>query len=573
MKSASKRVSPSKAAKEEFIEYPPLLRDLLIKRGIATREDAEVFMAPNYDRDVYDPFLIKGMEKAVSRILAGIRAQERIIIYSDYDADGIPGGVILHDFFQKIGYENFGNYIPDRHTEGYGLNHEALTSFKKDNATLIITVDCGIADVEEVAFAQDNGMDVIVTDHHLPQEVLPKAFVILNSKQEDDTYPFKELAGAGVAYKLVQALVEKGREEKLFDVPVGWEKWLLDMAGIATISDMVPLKGENRALAHFGLHVLRKSRRPGLKKLLSKLKINQRDITEDDISFMVAPRINAASRMDVPFEAFRLFATQNDDLAAELADHLHHINDMRKGLVASIVKEARKTLGKREEKNIIVIGDPNWRPGILGLVATRLVEDFKKPAFVWGGGESGHLKGSCRSDGTVNVVELMTQVSAGTFVDVGGHEFSGGFSVSRERVHFLEEELIRVYDSVKKSTSHTPLYNIDAELPVSAVTWDTYASIEKLAPFGVGNPKPVFMFRDVTVESVAFFGKERNHVRLKVSSGNARSDAIGFFFQKELFPEVSFEKGARIHLVGSIEKSTFGSRRELRLRIVDVLPN
>lgn len=570
MKSAQ-RVSTEGTKTKELVEYPPLLRDLLIKRGITTKGDAENFLAPNYDRDVHDPFLIKGMEKAVSRILSAIKSGERIIIYSDYDADGIPGGVILHDFFQKIGYENFGNYVPDRHTEGYGLNHEALTSFQKDDTKLVITVDCGIADAEEVAFAQKNGIDVIVTDHHLPQEVLPDAFVILNSKQADDPYPFKELAGAGVAYKLVQALLEKGREEKLFDVPVGWEKWLLDMAGIATISDMVPLKGENRALAHFGLHVLRKSRRPGLRKLLSKLKINQKDITEDDISFMVAPRINAASRMDVPFEAFRLFATQNDDLAGELSAHLHHINDMRKGLVASIIKEARKTLGKREDKKVIVIGDPNWRPGILGLVATRLVEDYGKPAFVWGGGETGHLKGSCRSDGTVNVVELMTQVSAGTFVDVGGHEFSGGFSVSRERVHFLEEELIRVYESVKKATSRPALYDIDAELPVSAVTWDTSSLIEKLAPFGVGNPKPVFLFRDVVIESVAFFGKERNHARVKFSSGSARADAIGFFFQPTSFPGVSFEKGARINLVGSIEKSTFGSRRELRVRIVDIL--
>ena len=315
--------------------------------------------------------LILGMEQAVTRILRAIAEEEQIVIYGDYDCDGIPGSVILHDFFQKIGYPRAGVYIPHRHEEGYGLHIGAIERMRDNDISLIITVDCGITDIAEVAHAQTLGIDVIVTDHHLPGPELPPAYAIINSKQEGDTYPDKMLCGAGVAFKLVQALLMKGN----FDVPPGWEKWLLDMAGLATIADMVPLRNENRALAHFGLKVLRKSTRPGLQKLLAKMKVNQSRLTEDDVGFMIAPRINAASRIDIPFEAFRLLATRDEQTADELSDHLHKINETRKGLVAAIIKEARHMLAHKKPQTVVVVGNPTWRPGILGLVAMRLAEE------------------------------------------------------------------------------------------------------------------------------------------------------------------------------------------------------
>jgi len=245
--------------REELSEYPPLMQELLYFRGIGTAEEAFHFLKPDYEEHLHDPFLLPDMEKAVVRILRAIENNEKVVIYSDYDMDGGPGGVILHDFFKKIGYEHFQNYIPHRHEEGYGLNVPAIEQFAKDGATLLITVDCGITDAEQVHVANELGIDVIITDHHLPAKQLPEAHAIINPKRKDSTYPFDGLCGAGVAFKVVQALIQKGN----FELKEGWEKWLLDMAGLATIADMVPLRGENRALAHFGLAVLRKSPRPG----------------------------------------------------------------------------------------------------------------------------------------------------------------------------------------------------------------------------------------------------------------------------------------------------------------------
>jgi single-stranded-DNA-specific exonuclease len=557
-------------AREKLGRYPELLAKLLYNRGIKEDDEAERFLNPDYERDTNDPFLILNMGRAVERITKAIDGEEKIIVYGDYDCDGIPGSVILHDFFKKIGYENFLNYIPHRNREGYGLNKPAIEQFAEGGASLIITVDCGITDVDEVALANKLGIDVIITDHHLPQEILPSAYAVLNSKQKGDTYPDNMLCGAGVAFKLVQALLLKGREK--WGVPLGWEKWLLDMAGLSTIADMVPLQKENRALAHFGLSVLRKSRRPGFQKLLRKMYMDQRYITEDDIAFMIAPRINAASRLDVPFEAFRLLSTDDETIADELSSHLQNINEGRKGMVLSIMKEVKQTMEKRELREIIVIGSPSWKPGVAGLVATRLVEEYDRPVFVWGSDENNtHLKGSCRSDGTVNLVELMVSVPTGTFLDVGGHEFSGGFSVSHEAIHFLEDTLVTAYLDLPKKEKNTGAVEVDAELTLDEVTRENYKYIEKLAPFGAGNHKPTFIFRGVIPEEVRAFGKGRNHLEIifKNSKGDLVS-AIGFFSTADGF-QTSVEVGTPIDMVATFEKSMYRGADKLRLRIVDIM--
>lgn len=556
------------SAQQELAEFSPLMQTLLYNRGIKTKGEAKQFLYPDYGRDGYDPFLILNMERAVERILQAIDNKERIVIYGDYDCDGIPGSVVLHDFFKKIEYENFSNYIPHRHKEGYGLNIPAIDEIARDGTTLIITVDCGISDVEEVAHANTVGIDVIVTDHHLAQETLPPAYAIVNSKQHDDTYPDDMLCGAGVAFKLVQALLQK----RDFGVAPGWEKWLLDMVGLSTIADMVPLQKENRTLAYFGLKVLQKSRRPGLQKLLKKANVNQMHITEDDVGFMIAPRINAASRMDVPIKAFRLLATDNEVVADELARHLHKINDERKWIVASMVKEIKKTLAQRELGDVIVIGNPKWKVGVLGLAASRIVEDYGKTAFVWGREGSEVIKGSCRSDGTVNVVDLMVSVSQEVFIDVGGHEGAGGFSVSHEKVHTLEEELLAAYEKVEKFEGGAGKINVDSEMSLGEVTWETYRDIELLAPFGVGNPKPTFLFRKAKITKVKKFGKELNHLELIFDDGARGVTAIGFFVGDESFPGATIEEGVSVDLVATLEKSMFRNYPQLRLRIVDIAP-
>jgi single-stranded-DNA-specific exonuclease len=586
--------------------YPPLLKKLLENRGIKTQAEAEAFLMPDYERDIHDPFLLPDMAKAVDRILLAIENKGKVVIYSDYDADGIPGGVVLHDLFQKINYENFSNYIPHRHMEGFGLNHEAIEKFKKDGVDLIITVDCGVADVEEVVQAKKHGIDVIITDHHMPlvdekgEQKIPDCVAVIDTKRYDSKYPFKDLCGAGVAYKLAQAilitakskkhplrLTQTNRSKDIFlDLAVidGWEKWLLDMVGIATLSDMVPLVGENRALAFYGLKVLRKSPRVGLLKLLRLLKIEQRQITEDDIGFSISPRINAASRMGDPEDAFKLFIVKDEVEADITARHLDHINNERKGVVASMVKEARKIMKDRYEgpqavleKKVIVIGNPDWKPSLLGLVANSLVDDHNRPVFLWGRDGGNILKGSFRGNGLVNVLDLMREVEGGIFEDFGGHSMSGGFSLVQDKIHLLEDKLQIAYEKIVSKGSFVPDEVLpDMEINLDEVTNENYKLIEKLAPFGTSNPKPLFLFKNILIENVKMFGKETNHLELIFNNSRGRAvKAIGFFTKLTDFSgssgvQTELKAGQKINLSANFEKSTFRGFAELRLRIVDI---
>lgn len=601
-------------SQSQLSEYPELLRQLLSRRGIKTTQAAQDFFSIDYAKG-HDPYLLKDMRKGVERITQAIRQcfegvlrPEQILIFSDYDHDGVPGAVVLYDFFKKIGLggksENGKNdiggvrvYIPHRHDEGFGLNREAVEGFARDGVKLMITIDCGITDVEEVALAQKLGMDVIITDHHIAPDVLPPAYAIINPKQSDCEYPEKMLCGSGVIFKVVQALVTHKPLRNLLaarDIEIvdGWEKWLLDMVGIATFSDMVPLLGENRIFAHYGLKVLRKSPRAGLAALLRKLKIDQRYLSEDDIGFMISPRINAASRMGVPMDAFKLLSTEDVSQAGALAEHLDHINNERKGKVASLVKEIRKILAERFEKlsaevSVIVAGNPNWSPALLGLVAGKLVEEYDRPVFLWGrdGDEmTGTIKGSCRSNGKISLVDVMNATDKKVFKDFGGHAGAGGFSVEPEQIHYFQTELEKALASL---STKNDLKNLvegqtdqgqaedtpqeDAEISLEDVTWQTYTLVEKMAPFGMANPKPIFRIRDVILDAVKLFGKEKNHLELITKNiAGKKLSAIGFFMTEDNFENKALRAGAKVDLFVTMEKSMFRGFPELRLRIVDV---
>jgi single-stranded-DNA-specific exonuclease len=556
--------------------HAELLNILLKNRGIPESEH-ERFLNPSYDEHLHDPFLLKDMERAVVRIRQAIERKEKIIIYSDYDCDGIPAAVIMHDFFTKIGYENFSIYIPDRHDEGYGLHADAIKNFIEGGVKLLITFDLGINAVDEVAQAQASGIDIIITDHHVPQEKLPEAFAIINPKQADCTYPDDRLCGAGLAFKLVQGLIKKYGTE--WGIAPGFEKWLLDMAGLATLADQVPLLGENRVLAYYGMKVLQKSRRPGLTEIFRKAGVDTKTMNEEDITFTLAPRLNAASRMASPMDAFAVLSTTDLAEAKRFADHLAKINDERKYLVAQIMKDVKKTLGKRGEvgngedgKAIIVIGNPKWRVGILGLVASKIVDEYKKPAFVWGSEGSDTIRGSCRGVGGMNLVDIMARLPEGSLLSFGGHLNAGGFSVSHEQVHFLEEKLLSAFCNLPLNTDAKENQQmIDAVITVDDVTNQNYAVIEKLAPFGMSNPKPTFKFLNVTIVSLKEFGKEKNHLELIFNTTRGRPvKAIIFFKTRESF-ETPLTIGLTINLIATFEKSNFGGRTELRLRIVDIL--
>ena len=548
-------------------KYGELLRTILEKRRITDETKAQIFLNPDYARDFHDPFLMRDMEKACVRLYEAIDAGEKIVIYADYDCDGIPGALILRDLFKKVDYKNFEVYIPKRNSEGYGLNLSAMKQFAENGVKLIITVDLGITAVAEVTQAEVNGIDVIIMDHHLSSAVLPRAYAILNPKIDD--YPEKMLCGAGVVFKFIQGFIKKYGE--YFKIKNGAEKWMLDMAGLATLSDMVPLLGENRAIAYFGLKVLRKSPRPGLQKLLAKMNIDQKHLTEDDIGFMVTPRLNAASRMDDPMRAFELLSTENEKEADLLADHLSKINDERKLIVASIMREVGRKFETREVKDVIVIGNPSWKVGVLGLVAGKMSDEYKRPVFVWGKDENDLLKGSCRSDGSVSVVELMHETKE-SFLEFGGHELAGGFTVHNDKIHFLEDALSLSYTKIKRPLSKELNEQADIVDDFSLINMKNWREIEKLAPFGLGNPKPIFLFSGAKVEKIKKFGKNGSGEHLEVTfsdSNNNKAKAISFFSNHESF-EVPLSEGLRVNLLATFDLSRFRGREELRLRIVDI---
>lgn len=555
---------------EALREHNPVMQQLLANRGLHDVESVEKFLNPNYDTDLHDPFLLTDMERAVERVLRAMRENEHIVIYTDYDCDGIPGGVLLHDFFTAIGYTNFENYIPHRHDEGYGFNADSIPKFKERDAKLIITVDCGITDHDAVERANELGIDVIVTDHHEPSETLPPAYAVLNPKR-DDAYPFKGICGTAVAYKLVQAILERGKESGQVTLKDGMEKWWLDLVGLATIADMVPLLDENRVFARYGLSVLRKSQRPGLQQLLRKAGGSQRYLTEDDIGFTIAPRINAASRMDDPEDAFHMLRTKDEGEAGAHVQHLEKLNNERKGVVASMVKEAKHRMHELTElPDVIVMGNPEWRPSLVGLVANSLAEEFQKPAFLWGRDGKGIIKGSCRSGGGVSIVRLM-EGARDAFLTFGGHHASGGFSVSHENIHTLPDALgtalALLGDEVLVPDDGD---TIDAEIHLDDIDDAFLRGLDTLAPFGMGNPKPLFKIRDAVPQSVNIFGKTQNHTKLKLKGRGGWYDAISFFKLPEEF-SMTPEKGKPLILLAHVERSYFMGRLETRLRIVDIL--
>lgn len=564
MQSFSIAPSVSEQQKETLAGLHPLTQQLLVNRGISDKESADVFLSPSYDNGLHDPLLLNDMDKAVRRIKAAITHNEHIVIFSDYDCDGIPGAVVLHDLFAAIGYENTKHVIPHRHYDGFGLTVRQMESISAEHKpALLITIDCGTGDIEAVARANELGIDVIITDHHEPKEALPEAFAVINPKLGD--YPFPHLAGAGVAFKLAQALIATGD----FALAKGMEKWWLDMVGVATIADMVPLVGENRVLAYYGLTVLRKSRRPGLQQLLRAQRASQQHVTEDDIGFTIGPRINAASRMDTPEDAFRLLVTRDDGEAGACVSHLEKLNTERKTASTLITKDIHKRLKNVAElESLLVMGNPDWRPSLVGLAATKLAEEYGRPAFLWGRDGNGSYKGSCRSGGGVSVVTLMEAVPE-VFSEFGGHHHSGGFTVRPEHIHSFGDKLMEVYARLGESARIEEDFFVEAELALDDIDSALLKAQAACAPFGTGNPKPLYLFRSVTPQQVAVFGKTKEHTKLVFETKGKARDAIAFFKLPEQF-EREPKVGQPVSLLAHLEQSYFMNRLETRLRIVDI---
>lgn len=554
-------------ASAELGEMPELVKNLLYYRGIKTRAEADKFLNPTYGGEEDNPLLILNMEKAVSRIIKAIKENERIVVFGDYDADGVCSSVVFYDFFKKIGFENFHIHIPDRYLEGYGLSIKAVEEFSKQGAKLIITLDCGITNVKETEKANELEMEVIIIDHHIVPENPPKAYAIVDLKQNGETYPTKFLSGAGIAFKTICAIVKVGK----FNIIPGWEKWLLDVVAIATVADMVPLTGENRALVFYGLKVLNKTQRPGLLSFYKRLKLSAPNITEDDLSFVICPRINVAGRMDHATVGFNLLTTQSEQEAIWIGERLDTMTSDRKEAVNIIMNKIEDEFGESRPE-LIMTGDTSWSPGVLGLTANKVLEKYNCPVFLYGkGGES--IKGSCRSNGAINLVDFMNKLPSGLLDDLGGHSLSAGFSIAENKIGKLKEEIVKLY-AVFPKQEIDGVINVDKEIRIDEVDGSIFSAIEKFQPFGTDNPKPVFSFKDISIHSVKNFGNGGIHLQLDFKkspavSGSKILSAIGFFASNSKHL-TGLKAGQKIDLVAIIEKSHFRNRPEIRLRIVDV---
>ncbi len=548
----------SKETKDFVFEY--------LKNNLKLKEtDFDNFLFPEFEKTLLDGRTMYGMDKAVERILSAIKDEEKICVYGDYDCDGVPGTALVRDFFEKINYNRVVYYIPHRHTEGYGLNKQAIQTLAEQGVSLMLTIDLGTTNIEEVDFANENNIDVIITDHHLPLEtedgqILPKAYAIINNKQNSCNYANKDLCGSGTVYKLIVELINSlkkiylNNQKKDFEkvgirLPQnGYEKWLLDLVAIATIADMVPLTHENRTLAIYGLFVLSKTNRAGLQTLFKNAKTDLRKVSEQDIAFTIAPRINSASRMSHPKIALSMFS-QNLEEGINAAHELEELNSNRKETTKTITKKIYKTLDERiqnsKEKKlpeIVVIGQSDWNAGVLGILATKILEKYNVSVFVFGQDESDEnkFKGSCRSRGDIHLVKLMTQVKE-KFVHFGGHELAGGFTVAFENLHTLENilneniEYARIENLVeqKKLEQQQNVIKINLE----KITPDFFEGLKLIGPFGIGNPKPIFKIENILDTKIERFGKNKEHLKLKLIGKNLRdqkqeTEAIKFFVEK-----------------------------------------
>lgn len=549
---------------QSLSHYSKRLQQLLMVRGITDADLVQQFLNPDYETQTHDPFLLNDMKVAVERIFEAVKNNEKIGIFSDYDCDGIPGAVILFDFFTAIGHANFINYIPHRHYDGFGLSVSAVKELAKKEVNLIITIDCGTVDFEAVEEANKLGIDVIITDHHEPKEKLPQAVAVVNPKISN-TYPFDGLCGAAVVFKLTQALIEKGG----FDISEGQEKWWLDMVGIATIADMVPLLDENRTLAHYGLTVLKKTRRPGLQKLFYKQKIQPQYLSEDDIGFTIGPRINAASRMDTPEDAFRLLTTKDESEAGQTLEHLEHLNNERKAAVGVMTKELHKRMKDMDVPDVIVTGDSSWRPSLVGLAANKLAEEYDRPVFLWGRDGNGVHKGSCRSNGKVSLINIM-EATKDVFIEFGGHHASGGFSVIDEEIFSLSDKLVSAYQELGEAALVVEPIQVDLELSIEEIDRELLTAQKQISPFGTDNPKPVYLINNILPKEVVLFGKTKEHTKITFDTNGLVNEAIAFF---KLPSDWSKEPklGQKLSLLCHLEESYFMGRLQTRLRIIDVV--
>ena len=531
-----------------------LISSILASRGIIEKEEVREFLNPTRD-DFHDPLLMPDMEKAVDRILKAIQTQEKTIIYGDYDVDGITSITVLKKFLEERNLQ-VGEYIPNRLNEGYGLNKEAVKKIAEQGYKLIITVDCGISCIEEIKYATELGLEVIVTDHHEPAEELPKCLAVVDAKRKDNQYPFNQLAGVGVVFKLIQAISIKLNLDN--------KEYLkyLDIVCVGTISDIVPLVDENRVITKLGLKLVPISKNIGLRTLLAST--GYKEVNSTTISFGIAPRINACGRMGEEKEALRLFLTNDLHEAKEITERLNNYNLERQETEKRIFKQALEQIENGEkDKSCIVLGQEGWHHGIIGIVASKVTDIYFKPSIlICFEGEEG--KGSGRSIPGFNLHDAV--MNCDTYVEkFGGHSMAIGINVKRENFEKFKKEF-EEYTQNSHISDIIPIIQIDKQVDIKKINLQDVNELKLLEPYGEGNKMPVFLIKNLKILSIRSLS-EGKHIKMKLGIDNYMIDAIGFNMG-----EVAdkYLIGDKVDIVGSLEINQFGGNENIQVNLKDL---
>lgn len=534
-----------------------LLATILANRNILKEEDIRLFLNPTRN-DFYNPFLITDMDIAVNRIIKAIENKENITIYGDYDVDGITSITVLKSFLNDIGVET-NTYIPNRLIEGYGLNKEAIDKISKKGCNLMITVDCGISAIEEIEYANSLGIETIITDHHEAGNEIPKAIAVIDNKRKDSKYPFRELAGVGVVFKLIQAIgiTLKLKEESYLKY--------LDIVCIGTISDIVPLVDENRVIAKLGLLLVAQTKNIGLRSIINSSGYNK--IDSNTISFGVAPRINACGRMGKAEEALELFLSKDKNEVNELTNKLNEHNRKRQETEKTIFENAVEKIKEEhlDENKAIIVGGENWHHGVIGIVSSKITEMYFKPSILFSFEEDGIGKGSGRSIPGFDLHEALMKCSD-TIEKFGGHSMAVGITVKKDNLEKFKKEFEQIATQ-SKIDEIIPIINIDAKVDLSDIDKKMVESLKQLEPFGEANKMPVFAFKNLKIDSIRALS-EGKHLKLTLKDNNYIINAIGFNIG---YLANEYRIGDKIDVAGVLEINTFNGVDNLQINIKDIM--
>ena len=550
---------------DELSHIHPILLQTLYNRGISEPPRIQAFLEGRYLENT-DPFLLPEMDKAVARIQQAIAQDEMIVVYGDFDADGVTSTVLLTQALRGLGMgrRQVRPYIPDRIDEGYGLNKDALAKLKEIGAHLVITVDCGIRSIREVAYAAELGLDMIITDHHSLGPELPPAVAVINPKHPDSSYSDTMLAGVGIAYKLVQALYQTMPERVQGNV-----EDFLDLVAVGTVADLAPLLHENRKLVMDGLKVLNRLQRPGLAALANAVGLKPGNITSESIGFGLGPRINAAGRLAHAYTAARLLAANNNHTARQLARELNDLNKQRQKLTAELGAKAETMVNP--DDLILIAGAEDFVPGVVGLVASRLADKNYRPAIVLEMG-SEESRGSCRSIPEFHITDAL-DASADLLVRHGGHAQAAGLTLRNENLPQFKSRMQEIAEAKLAGQDLVPTIAVDAEISLDEVDWALHETLAQLEPTGYSNPTPLFLSRNVEVMSHRAVGQDGTHLQLRLSSRNGD-------YAHQLLPAIAFRQGAWadalpqiIDVVYSVNINEWNGRRSLQLMVQDIRPH